>query len=66
MVVYIHLVALKHKTAMSKTNANDDDQFDWVQFKKDYAVSNVESKKEKLMRKITENPLVPIGMAFFY
>lgn len=51
---------------MSKTNANDDDQFDWVQFKKDYAVSNVESKKEKLMRKITENPLVPIGMAFFY
>lgn len=47
---------------MSKSNATtDDEQFDWVQFKKDYAVSNVESKKEKLMRKIKENPLVPIG-----
>lgn len=47
---------------MSKSSATDEDQFDWVQFKKDYAVSNVETKKEKLLRKIKENPLVPIGM----
>lgn len=47
---------------MSKSNDTDEEQFDWVQFKKDYAVSHVESKKEKLLRKIGENPLVPIGM----
>lgn len=34
--------------------------FDWVQLKKDCSVE-VESKKDKLIRKITENPLVPIG-----
>lgn len=43
-------------------NASDEDQFDWVQFKKDYAVEHGETRKEKLVRKITENPLVPIGM----
>jgi len=48
---------------MSKSNTTDQDEFDWVQFKKDYAVSNVETKKEKLLRKIKENPLVPIGCA---
>lgn len=46
---------------MSKSSVTDEDQFDWVQFKKDYS-SNEESKKEKLLRKIKENPLVPIGM----
>lgn len=35
--------------------------FDWVQLKKDCHVE-VESKKDKLIRKITENPLVPIGI----
>lgn len=48
---------------MSKTNATDEEQFDWVQFKKDYADTNVETQKEKLVRKFKENPLVPIGCA---
>ncbi len=47
---------------MSESSGNDEQEFDWVQFKKDYAVSQVESKKEKLIRKFKENPLVPIGM----
>lgn len=47
---------------MSKTNATDEEQFDWVQFKKDYADTNVETQKEKLVRKFKENPLVPIGI----
>lgn len=47
---------------MSKTNTTDEEQFDWVQFKKDYADTNVETQKEKLVRKFKENPLVPIGI----
>lgn len=47
---------------MSKPTETEEDQFDWVQFKKDFAVSHEESKKEKLFRKIAANPLVPIGM----
>lgn len=39
----------------------DEEQFDWVQFKKDYSVEHAETQKEKLLRKIGENPLVPIG-----
>lgn len=46
---------------MSKPNDIEEEQFDWVQFKKDFAVSNEESKKGKLIRKMKENPLVPIG-----
>ncbi|XP_037026217.1 HIG1 domain family member 2A, mitochondrial [Bradysia coprophila] len=48
---------------MSNPNTTDEDQFDWVQFKKDYAVSRVETQKEKLVRKFKENPLVPVGCA---
>lgn len=46
-------------TASSEPKYNDAD-FDWVQLKKDCSVE-VESKKDKLIRKISENPLVPIG-----
>ncbi|KAJ6639679.1 HIG1 domain family member 2A, mitochondrial [Pseudolycoriella hygida] len=46
---------------MSNPSDKAEEEFDWVQFKKDYAVSNVESKRDKLIRKIKENPLVPIG-----
>lgn len=46
-------------TASSEPKYNDAD-FDWVQLKKDCSVE-VESKKDKLIRKISENPLVPLG-----
>lgn len=39
----------------------DPSQFDWVQLKKEFGNVEPENKKEKLMRKIKENPLVPIG-----
>lgn len=47
--------------AVPETSNFNEADFDWVQLKKDCHVE-VESKKDKLIRKITENPLVPIGM----
>lgn len=49
---------------MSKSNATDEEEFDWVQFKKDYAVTRVETQKEKFVRKFKENPMVPIGKVY--
>ena len=39
----------------------DPNEFDWVQLRKDFGDTKMETKQEKLMRKIKENPLVPIG-----
>ncbi|KAK9879112.1 hypothetical protein WA026_003955 [Henosepilachna vigintioctopunctata] len=36
-------------------------QFDWVQLRKDMGTKVVETQSEKFIRKLKENPLVPIG-----
>jgi hypothetical protein len=38
---------------------------DWIQLRKDYADLTPETSKEKMVRKIKENPLVPIGKFHF-
>ncbi|KAH8321136.1 hypothetical protein KR074_010598 [Drosophila pseudoananassae] len=39
-----------------------DEELDWVQLRQDLdPIAEVETTKEKLQRKIKENPLVPIG-----
>lgn len=41
---------------------NSEPEFDWIQLKKDISSGQIEeTQKEKLIRKINENPLVPIG-----
>lgn len=41
----------------------DDIQFDWVQLHKDMDThARIETSKEKLIRKLKENPFVPIGL----
>ncbi|XP_017097507.2 HIG1 domain family member 2A, mitochondrial [Drosophila bipectinata] len=46
-----------------KTNIPlSDEELDWVQLRQDLGpIAEVETTKEKLQRKIKENPLVPIG-----
>lgn len=36
-------------------------ELDWIQLRKEFGSVQVETTKEKLARKIKENPLVPIG-----
>lgn len=39
-----------------------DGELDWIQLRQDLGpIAEVETTKEKLQRKIKENPLVPIG-----
>lgn len=40
-----------------------DDQFDWIQLHKDVRAiaAEEETTKERMLRKIKENPFVPIG-----
>lgn len=40
----------------------DADQFDWVQLKKEFNVLEGETRRERFLRKINENPVVPVGM----
>ncbi|KAH8309955.1 hypothetical protein KR067_003740 [Drosophila pandora] len=41
-----------------------DGELDWIQLRQDLGpIAEVETTKEKLQRKIKENPLVPIGKA---
>ncbi|XP_053667627.1 HIG1 domain family member 2A, mitochondrial [Anopheles marshallii] len=39
------------------------EELDWIQMRKDFAGVHAETTKEKMVRKIKENPLVPIGCA---
>ncbi|XP_049280105.1 HIG1 domain family member 2A, mitochondrial [Anopheles funestus] len=39
------------------------EELDWIQMRKDFAGVHAETTKEKMVRKINENPLVPIGCA---
>lgn len=38
-----------------------DEDLDWIQMRRDFDASREETTKEKMLRKIKENPLVPIG-----
>lgn len=40
----------------------DENQFDWVQLKKEFNVLEGETRRERFLRKINENPVVPVGM----
>ncbi|XP_018798569.1 PREDICTED: HIG1 domain family member 2A, mitochondrial [Bactrocera latifrons] len=38
-----------------------DEELDWIQLRQDFGSFHAETTKEKMMRKIKENPAVPIG-----
>lgn len=40
----------------------DPDNFDWVQLKKDCNILEGETRRDRFLRKINENPVVPVGM----
>jgi hypothetical protein len=46
---------------MPETTHQPPPELDWIQLRKDYADLTPETSKEKMVRKIKENPLVPIG-----
>lgn len=47
---------------MSDKTENAEYQFDWIQMHNELDKSaHIETQKEKLIRKIKENPFVPIG-----
>lgn len=39
----------------------DETQFDWVQLRKDFNVLEGETRRDRFLRKINENPVVPVG-----
>lgn len=41
--------------------ANKTDEFDWIKLRQDYENNNIETTKDKFVRKLKEQPLVPIG-----
>lgn len=45
----------------AKTFEFDENSLEFVQLRKDFGSIDVETKKEKLIRKISENPMVPLG-----
>uniref|UniRef100_A0A0K8TP00 Putative conserved plasma membrane protein n=1 Tax=Tabanus bromius TaxID=304241 RepID=A0A0K8TP00_TABBR len=47
--------------AKEQTAVPNMEEFDWVQLKKEIGSQHAETTKEKLQRKIKQNPLVPIG-----
>ncbi|XP_058064461.1 HIG1 domain family member 2A, mitochondrial-like [Anopheles bellator] len=38
-------------------------ELDWIQMRQDFSDVHAETTKEKMIRKVRENPLVPIGCA---
>jgi hypothetical protein len=46
---------------MSNPASTPPPDLDWIQLRKDYASLMPETSKEKMVRKLKENPLVPIG-----
>ncbi|XP_053947914.1 HIG1 domain family member 2A, mitochondrial [Anastrepha obliqua] len=38
-----------------------DEELDWIQLRRDFGSFQAETTKEKMIRKIKENPAVPIG-----
>lgn len=43
------------------SSSADNVELDWIQLRKSFGSTQVETTKEKLVRKLKENPLVPIG-----
>lgn len=48
-------------TTNSSLNDAEDIGLDWIQLRKSFGSVQAETTKEKLVRKLKENPLVPIG-----
>lgn len=50
---------------MSAISKDDDLEFDWIQLHKDVRQGQPdETTKERMLRKIKENPFVPIGIGY--
>lgn len=47
------------------TNESTNAQLEWIQMKKDFDASQPETAREKMLRKIRDNPFVPLGKFFF-
>lgn len=48
---------------MSAETKDEEEQFDWIQLHNDVRAGlDQETTKEKMLRKIKENPFVPIGI----
>ena len=41
--------------------ATPEDDLDWIQMRRDFDAIHPETARDKMLRKINENPLVPIG-----
>ena len=41
--------------------ATPEDDLDWIQMRRDFDAIHPETTRDKMLRKINENPLVPIG-----
>ncbi|CAO1392372.1 unnamed protein product [Diamesa serratosioi] len=46
---------------MSTSKVDQSPELEWIQMKKDFDSMQGESGKDKMFRKIKENPMVPIG-----
>lgn len=57
----LHNMAPSNDQSKSKEIDFDESTLDFIQLRKDFNSIEVETKKEKLMRKISENPMVPLG-----
>lgn len=43
------------------TQQSQPPELDWISLQKEFEPTGLETSKERLLRKIKENPLVPIG-----
>lgn len=46
---------------MAQPNAVTENELEWIQMKKDLDAQHMETTREKMARKLNQNPLVPIG-----
>ncbi|XP_055632207.1 HIG1 domain family member 2A, mitochondrial [Toxorhynchites rutilus septentrionalis] len=53
----------KTATPVADAASQQQAELEWIQMRKDYPSLQVETAKEKLIRKVKDNPLVPIGCA---
>lgn len=43
-------------------SAKNEPELDWIQLRKDFGSIHAETTREKMDRKLRENPFVPIGL----
>lgn len=46
---------------MAQPNAVSQPELEWIQMRKDFSEDQIETSREKFLRKFKQNPLVPIG-----